>query len=69
MASASSSSPFHGIRDREEHLQNRMKTATTTPPDHELQQQSSSSAAPAKKRRSQPGNPSKKNKNSMDPQS
>ncbi|XP_042422446.1 protein indeterminate-domain 4, chloroplastic-like [Zingiber officinale] len=57
MASASSSSPFHGIRDREEHLQNRMKTTTTTPPNHELQQQSSSSAAPAKKRRSQPGNP------------
>ncbi|WOL09776.1 protein indeterminate-domain 5, chloroplastic-like isoform X2 [Canna indica] len=50
MASASSSSPFFGIRDEE--LQNQLKQ----------QQQSSSTAAPpsapAKKRRNQPGNPS-----------
>ncbi|XP_042395181.1 zinc finger protein GAI-ASSOCIATED FACTOR 1-like isoform X2 [Zingiber officinale] len=61
MASASSSSPFLGIRDQEEELQNQMKTPTTPLQFHQPPRSSSPTSATAvpavKKRRNQPRDP------------
>ncbi|RWV94229.1 hypothetical protein BHE74_00043836 [Ensete ventricosum] len=51
MASASSSSPFFGVREDEHHTQVMQQQSSSTPPPQ--------AAAPVKKKRSLPGNPCK----------